>query len=186
MSIANKLISSISARVGNFPNGKLLFLLSVLACPLTYGEENPIYLRAEHIAVNQNTGESIYKGNVRLQRGEFSFIADKAFVTQRNSRIDSLIATGNPIVVKKHDRKKNTLTIVNGQRLFYLAKYNLAVVTGEVITRRGNDVIKSAKVTYKIDDDIIVAEGRGDAARVHALFQIKSLTAQTPGPEKSN
>lgn len=163
-----------------------MLLTLLLICPLTYGGEKPIYLRADHITVDQRTGQSTYRGKVNLKRGEFSFKADTAIVKQRNSQINSLTASGNPIVARRDDALNNTLTTVNGRHLLYLAKSNKVIITGNVITRRGTDVIKSAKVTYKINDNTVVAEGLGDSARVHALFQVKSLTTQAPNPEGSN
>ncbi|MFV1997930.1 MAG: lipopolysaccharide transport periplasmic protein LptA [Acidiferrobacterales bacterium] len=157
-----------------------------LSSPLTSGGEKPIYLRADNITVDQRTGQSTYRGNVYLKRGGFSFTADTALVKQRNSRIEKLTASGTPIVARKIDPPGNILTTVKGQRLLYLAKSNKVIMTGNVITRRGSDVIRSAKVTYKIDENTIVAEGLGESARVHALFQVKSLSPLTPDREKSN
>lgn len=153
----------------------------------SYGGDKPIYLRADHITADQRTGQSTYQGNVRLKRGAFSFTADTAIVKQRNSQIVSLTASGNPIVARKNDHLDNILTTVKGQHLLYLAKPNKVIITGKVITRRGVDVIKSEKVTYKIDDNTVVAEGLGRSARVHALIQVNSLAAKEPnqkGPDQ--
>jgi len=186
MSIVNKSGSSISARVGNQLPARLLLLVLSLGSPLASGGEKPIYLRADDITVDQRTGQSTYRGKVYLKRGGFSFTANTAVVNQRNSRIDKLTASGNPIVARRIDPLNNILTTVSGQRLLYLAKPNKVIITGKVVTRRGSDVIKSAKVTYKIDENTVVAEGLGDSARVHASFQVKSLAAQVPDQKESN
>jgi lipopolysaccharide export system protein LptA len=186
MSIANILTSSISEREISYLTVGLLILVLSLNYPLVYGGEIPIYLRADHITVDQRTGQSTYRGNVQLKRGEFSFTADTAIVKQRNSQIDSLSASGNPIVARSNDPLNKIVTIVKGQHLLYLAKSNKAIITGKVSTSRGSDVMRSAKVTYKIDENIVVAEGLGSLARVHALFQIKNLTTQAPNPKGSN
>lgn len=183
MSIANKLISAVSAPAGSNRQCWLLIIVLSAISPLATGGGNPIYLRAQHITVDQRTGLSTYQGKVRLKRGEFSFVADKAIVKQRNSGIDTIRAFGNPVIVRKRNPRKNTLTTVNGLRLLYLAKPNRVTVTGKVAVRQGNDVIKSAKVTYHIDDDTIVAEGLNRSTRVKAVFQIKRLATQTSPPQ---
>ncbi len=187
MSKTNNLISEISAQAGSNPQCWLLLIVMSAISPLTYGGDNPIYLRAQHITVDQRTGLSTYQGKVHLKRGKLSFIADKATVKQRNSNIDTIRAFGNPVIVRIRDPQNKMLTTVNGERLLYLVKRNLVIVTGKVIVRQGNDVIKSAKVTYHINDDTIMAEGLNRSTPIKATFQIKRLATQTlppPGMQK--
>lgn len=157
-------------------------LLSVIPS-LVLGEDSPIYLRAQHITVDQRTGTSNYQGNVRLKRGELSFAASKATVSHRNGDIDTIKAYGNPVMVNKRDAQKNTLTTVSGRRLIYLATPNRIIITGKVITRQGKDVIQSAKVTYDIENDTLVATGLNRSLRVNAAFHIKHSASQADRPE---
>lgn len=161
----------------------LVCLLSVTP-PLVLGEDSPIYLRAQHITVDQRTGTSTYQGNVRLKRGQLSFAASRATVSHRNGDIDTIKAYGNPVIVNKRDAQKNTLTTVSGRRLIYLAAPNTIIVTGKVITRQGKDVIQSAKVTYDIENDTIVATGLNRSLRVNAAFHTKHSASQAGRPEK--
>lgn len=183
MSIANKLISEVSTQAGTNPQRGLVLFVMLVISPLANGGDSPIYLRAQHITLDQRTKLSTYHGKVQLKRGEFSFIADKAIVKQRNSGIDTIRAFGNPVIVRKRNPRKNTLITMHGQRLLYLAKSNRVIVTGKVTVRQGNDVITSTKVTYYIDNDTIVAEGTNRATRVKAAFQIKHLATQSPPPQ---
>ena len=118
----------------------LVCLLSVTPPPVM-GGGNPIYLRAQHITVDQRKGISTYRGKVRLTRGELSFTATKATVKQRNNKITIVKAYGNPVIVKKYNSQKNIMTIVSGQQLTYLAKPDRAIITGKVITRQGSAVM---------------------------------------------
>ncbi|MEE8482821.1 MAG: lipopolysaccharide transport periplasmic protein LptA, partial [Acidiferrobacterales bacterium] len=157
-------------------------LLSVIPS-LGLGEDSPIYLRAQHITVDQRTGTSTYQGNVRLKRGQLSFAASRATVNHRNGDIDTIKAYGNPVIVNKRDAKINTLTTVSGRRLIYLAAPNTIIVTGKVITRQGKDVIQSAKVTYDIENDTLVATGLNRSLRVNAAFHTKHSASQAGRPE---
>lgn len=156
-----------------------------LATAPVAGSQTTIYLRAQHIEVDQKSGLSTYRGKVHLQRGDLSFSADKATVRQNNSGIESLTAFGNPVVIRTRNRKTSLLTTITGQQLEYLAKTNRVVITGNVITRQGNDVISSSKVIYYVDDDHIVAKNDNKSTRVKAVFQLKRLTGST-APAQTN
>ncbi len=153
----------------------LLVLASLAAAPV-FGSQTTIYLRAQHIEVDQKSGLSTYRGKVYLRRGNLSFNANKAIVRRGNSNIESLTAFGNPVVITTRDRNSSLLTTITGRRLEYLAKTNRVVITGNVITRQGDDVIRSAKVIYRTDDDSLVAESKNRSARVKAVFRVKRQT----------
>jgi lipopolysaccharide transport protein LptA len=182
MWVADKTITVIAASLNR--NRLLLTLLFLLSTgiPFAGAGEKPIYLRAQHINMDQRTGLSTYHGKVRLRRGELSFSADRAIVKQNNSNIESLTAFGNPVVVRKRNLEDNSLTTVNGRRLVYTATSNTVIVTGKAIIRKGRDIIKSEKVIYRIDDDHIVAESADKSGRVKAVLQINRRSRRTTNP----
>lgn len=153
-----------------------LLVLACLAVAPVAGAQTTIYLRAQHIEVDQKSGLSTYRGKVRLRRGNLSFNADKAIVRQGDSDIESLTAFGNPVVVTTRDRNSSLPTTISGQRLDYQTKTNRVVITGNVVTRQGEDVIRSTKVTYRVDDESLVAESKNKSARVKAVFRVKRQT----------
>ncbi len=161
----------------------LLVLAYLVAAPV-FGSQTTIYLRAQHIEVDQKSGLSTYRGKVFLRRGNLSFNANKAIVKQGNSNIESLTAFGNPIVIRTRGGNNGLLTTITGQRLNYLAESNRVVITGNVVTRQGDDVIRSTKVIYRVDDDSIVAESKNRSARVKAVFKVKRQTTPLTRAQK--
>ena len=183
MTIAIKLITPNAALAFKSRFGWTVCIILSSITLIVSGDEIPIHLRADNITVDQRTGKSIYQGKVRLKRGKFSFVADEAIVNQRNGQVNRLTAFGSPIVAIIKNPQKNSLTTLNSQKLFYVAKTNVAVVSGKVTVRQGSDVLRGSKVTYNISEDAIVAESQDPSTRVHAQFQIKSLTPYVNQPE---
>lgn len=165
----------VPADAGKSWRSTLLALAFLVATPV-FGSPATIYLRAQHIEVDQKSGLSTYRGKVYLRRGNLSFRANKAIVRQGNSDIESLTAFGSPVVITTRDRNSGLLTTITGQRLNYLAKTNRVVITGNVVTRQGDDVIRSTKVIYRVDDESLVAESKNRSARVKAVFRVKRQT----------
>jgi len=162
----------------------LLALFCLAAAPVD-GSQTTIYLRAQHIEVDQKSGLSTYQGKVHLRRGDLSLNADKAIVRQSNSDIKSLTAFGNPVVIRTRDRDNGLLTTITGQQLKYVTKTNSVVITGKVVIRQGDDVIRSSKAVYRVDDDYIVAKNNNESTRVKAVFRVKRRTGSAT-PAQTN
>lgn len=175
MSARNNISSSTPASslaTGNYWQHRLSLIAVLMLTPLTANAEIAIHLQAKHITVNQRTGISTYTGNVRLRRGTLTFNAAKAIVTQRQHQIDTITASGNPVVVKKKDSNNKLLTTITGQHIIYSARTNKIIIMGNVVTRQGLDEIQSTKISYDVSGDVIVAASKNGSARVSAVFHL--------------
>ena len=137
----------------------------------------PVYLRANNIHYDQTSGLSTYRGKVRLTRADLHIRAETATVRQNNSAITSVNASGRPIVLRKGTASGGDLTVIRGERLKFDAINNKVVITGNVITTRGQDTIRSTRLTYHLDDNHIIADRDSNAGPVVAELRPRPQTA---------
>lgn len=128
----------------------------------------PVYLEAQTIYFDQVTGLSTYQGQVEVKRGDLTILADKAVVRQKGSDVDTIDGFGAPIVLRKKADLPRQTTVITGQRLRYDAGSNTVTISDKVITTRGKDVIHSAILVYRIDENHISAERQTDSVPVSA------------------
>ena len=144
-------------------------LASALPLAVVHGENGaPVYLQANDIRYDQASGLSTYRGKVRLTRADLRIRADTASVRQRNNEIASVRASGKPIVLRKGLATVDGLTVIRGEQLEFNTISNTIIITGNVITTRGRDTIRSARLTYHLDNNHIIADRDSNAAPVLA------------------
>ena len=154
------------------------FLASTLPLAGVHAENGaPVYLQANDIRYDQASGVSTYRGKVRLTRADLSVSADTASVRQQKNEIASIRASGQPIILRKGSATTDGLTVIRGEQFEFNAVSNTVVITGNVITTRGQDTIRSARLTYHLDDNHIIADRDSNAAPVLADLWPRARTA---------
>lgn len=79
----------------------LLLALPGLASALKSDKDQPIYVEADGVDIDDRKGISTYKGNVELTQGSIVIKADKVIVTQQANQTDLIEAVGNPVTFKQ-------------------------------------------------------------------------------------
>lgn len=156
----------------------LSILASASLLPGVHAETGaPIYLQANTIHYDHVSGLSNYRGKVRLTRADLYIRADKATVRQHENEVATVNASGQPIVLRKGATNAIDLTVIRGERLEFDAVNNTVVITGNVITTRGRDTIRSTKLTYHLDDNHIIADRDNNASPVVAELRPRPKVA---------
>jgi len=129
-----------------------------------------IYIDADHMQLNIETGFSVYTGNVKIRQGELKLTGDKVTVQQNNEEIESIIVTGKPAHYN-HVTEKGENIRAQSERMVYTAHLNKLVMTIDAqLTQPGNRV-NSQKITYDTKKKIVIAGGK------------KSTSSTTPGAQ---
>ncbi|KPK51188.1 MAG: hypothetical protein AMS22_11350 [Thiotrichales bacterium SG8_50] len=160
----------------------LLVAMMIPVSALPAGNSAPVYLQANDIAYDQVSGVSTYRGKVRLSVFGLLIVADKATVRQRNNVIARVNADGKPIVLIKAATSEMAGISIRGDRLEFDTINNTVIITGNVITTRGQDTIRSARLTYRIDDNHIIADRDTAAAPVLADLWPRPTESSTRQP----
>jgi lipopolysaccharide export system protein LptA len=163
--------------------GLFLFLLSgILMIPvssqaLPEDREQPINLEADSASFDQNTGISIYEGNVVVTQGSMYLAADKATVYIEGGEFQRMEAVGSPSRFRyKPTHDKPQIDGV-GNRVQYNAVTAKVIVSGSAKFTQGGDSFTGQRIEYDLTSDVVKADG-GEQGRIQFIIQPKSLKDQ--------
>lgn len=107
----------------------------------------PVEVTADKLAVDQQTGEAIFTGNVVIGQGEMRLSADQVLVYYREdpSGVSRLEATGNVILVSGTDAAES-------ERADYDVDDGTIVMTGNVLLAQGPSALTADTMTVQLND----------------------------------
>ncbi len=162
----------------NNPSLKTLLVLSLLASPaLLFGlpedRNQPIQLEADRAQLNQQTGISVYEGNVVIVQGSMRLAADTATVYLQNGSFQRMEAVGKPVNLRyKPAANKEEIQGVS-QRVDYNVTTAQIVMTTNAKITQGQDVFTGDRIEYSLNDDLVKAQGGAKGGRVQFTIQPK-------------
>lgn len=126
----------------------LLLILPGLATALESDKDQPIYVEADGVEIDDRSGISVYKGNVELTQGSIIMHADKVTVTQRANQTDHIEAVGNPVTYQQESDNNQGLIKGRAKKTEYAADSEIIYMTGDAVLNQGQDTFKSDKIIY--------------------------------------
>ena len=143
-----------------------------------------IFIDADHMQLNIETGYSVYTGNVKIRQGELKLTGDKVTVQQNNNEIKRITVTGKPAHYN-HVTEKGENIQAQSEHMVYTASQNKLVMTiNAQLTQPGNQV-NSQKITYDTKKKIVIAGGKSDAASAASGTETKPRVNITLTPQKA-
>lgn len=142
----------------------------------------PVQVQADRIEVNQQTGVTTYRGNVRFDNGDIGIQADTVEMRQRAEVLHGVMASGAP--VRFQQAANGTRAEIRGvaTRVDYNADRREITLTGNVRMEQSGDVFEAATVHYQLDDGMMRAEGGPGQGRVRAVLAPRRLEQARPAP----
>lgn len=126
----------------------LLLTLPGLASALKSDKDQPIYVEADGVDIDDRKGVSTYKGNVELTQGSIVIKADRVIVTQQANQTDLIEAIGNPVTFKQDTEGKKGAIKGRAKKTEYSANSEIIYMTGDAVLNQGKDTFKSDKIIY--------------------------------------
>lgn len=160
--------TSISLLVG------LGFLAPVSVHGLPEDREQPIRLEADRAQLDQNTGVSVYEGNVIITQGSMRLFADTATIYVTEGEFERMEAKGNPVRFRYKPAADKEEIFGKGQYATYDVNAATIVVTTDAKFTQGDDVFTGEFVEYNLDKDLVKAKGGSDGGRVLFTIQPRS------------
>ncbi len=137
------------------PNNRLLSLLlalslsmPALSLALSTDKDQPMYLEADSVDIDDAKGVSIYEGNVVITQGSTKLWADKIWVYRVDGETEKVFAIGKP--VRFQQRMDDSDEVARGQalRAEYYARKDEIYLIGEALLEQGKDQFRSDRITY--------------------------------------
>ena len=152
---------------------KLFSCMSVLAVltahALPEDRKQPIDLEAESASYDQNTGISVYQGNVIVTQGSMYLAADKATVYFRDNQFVKMEAAGTPTRFRYRPSLDRPEIDGTGRKVSYDVKAAEVTVSGSARLIQGGDVMTGETIVYDLNKDIVKVEG--GKGRIKFRFQ---------------
>jgi lipopolysaccharide export system protein LptA len=131
----------------------------------------PIDISSDSFQADLNGKTGTYTGNVIITQGDMKLRANSVKITTVNDKADKVMATGNVVV---DSPKSGTATGENG---VYSVGPRTVLLTGNVVLKKGKDVMRGAQLTVNLATGQAVLGGgvKGQAnnpgsTRVQAVF----------------
>jgi len=140
---------------------QLVFLagLSLFCTHMIARAEEPvekIYIDADHMQLNIETGYSVYTGNVKITQGELKLTGDKVTLQQSNDEIERITVTGKPAHYN-HVTEKGENIQAESEHMVYTASQNKLVMTINAKLKQPDHQVSSQKIVYDTKKKIIIA-----------------------------
>nr|MBV6629278.1 lipopolysaccharide transport periplasmic protein LptA [Oceanococcus sp. HetDA_MAG_MS8] len=166
----------------------LMLLAASLGSTAVVAQDRPAFLdpnlaisvEADSAELSQERNVSVYRGNVRLERGPLVLTGDR-LVINRDPETNRIRATlsGSPARADYQDPNAEGQPVVaTARRIAYVTGQELLELEGAAQIQRGEDSLKGESVRYEIPLARIQAEGDADD-RVRITIQAPN---DTPTP----
>ena len=144
-------------------------LAAPAAKPIVGGSNAPITISSDSFQADLNAKSGTYSGNVVIVQGDMKLRANTVKLTTINNKADKVVASGNVVV----DSPKSG--IVTGESGVYSIVPRTVVMAGNVVLKKGKDVMRGAQLTVNLATGQAVLGGgvKGQAqgnTRVQAVF----------------
>ncbi len=133
-------------------------LMAALLCggsPLAQESGEPLELEADSVLYNEETGISVYRGNVKIVQGEITLRGDTVEVFTKDGAISKLISTASPSRLVR--RGKNQALRAEALRIEYLADEGIIDLRGEARIEDGWKSLSGDHVIYDTQKKIVKA-----------------------------
>ena len=105
----------------------------------------PINISADSFQADLNTKSATYTGNVVVVQGDTKLRANQVHVATANGKADKITASGKVVV---DSPASGTATGDNG---VYSVGPRMVVMTGNVVLKKGKDVMKGSQLTVNLN-----------------------------------
>jgi len=142
-------------------------------------KNDPIYITADWMEVDQNKNTITYKGRVVTVQSDLTMRSETltAYYDPESKQMKQIVAEG-----KVNATQGNR--VATGDKAIFDQQAKTVTLTGNPVMRQGNSQVSGNKVVYFMEQDRAIAEGNGKI-RVQATIFPEELKGQDNGDVKS-
>lgn len=154
--------------------GSVVAAVSLSAEALDSDSKEPIYIEADRATYDENTGETVYIGNVQATQGSLVVNSDQMTVYQKEGTTDKVIAIGKPVRLKQTPEGGGEDMNGTAARAEYFPEQNLLILLEQAVVIQGNITTASDRIEYDSGRGLAKAGSpNSNTKRVHVTIQPK-------------
>jgi len=139
--------------------------------------DKPVNLEADSVTLDDIRKISVYQGNVILSQGTLMLRADHVQVTQTESGLDKVIATGRPVAFRQKVNGRDEFIEGFANRIEYNSVNSQLELIGQARLRRNGDELRGEQISYNANTEFYKVVGQPGATtpagRVRAVIRPK-------------
>jgi len=144
--------------------------MSASAWALDSDRQQPIYIDADHVEMDESKGVSTYTGNVVVVQGSMQINSDKLVIYTEKRKPTRYVANGKPARYKQQPKPNEGDVVGTSSEMEYTASDKKLYLRGNAHVTRQGDVFQGDKLTYDTAKDLVSGSG-GDGGRIRMIIQ---------------
>ncbi|WP_299198634.1 lipopolysaccharide transport periplasmic protein LptA [uncultured Amphritea sp.] len=146
-----------------------------------------IHITADSATRNDQTGITLYKGDVLLTQGSMKVTGDSIELRQTGASVSTIIAKGRPAEFQQRPAANKEVTHAYGEVLDYNIRTKELEITGQAKISQGSDSFSGNRIIYDMNKSTVNAFGdtSADGQRVQMIIQPKAAEQTTPVEDKT-
>lgn len=171
-------------------NHKILLILSLFFGLFAHNQawsqavsndrEQPVEIEANQMQADEQTGVSIYIGDVIAVQGSLKVTGEKMDITHPNNELQKIIAIGQPAEFESFLVEQNAWVKGKALTIIYYAEQQKIELIGEAFAEQENKhTITGDKIVYDLDTQILNASSDQPNKRIKMVLTPESETSNT-------
>jgi lipopolysaccharide export system protein LptA len=145
-------------------------------------QDKPVTIEANGAQLDDQSGSSVYSGNVSITQGSLHITADKVTAYHKEGGINKIVADGSPARYKQASDNKNGIVNASANIINYLTDEHKIVLVGNATLEQEGNTVQGQSITYdmkrKIGSAASAKTSKQEDGRVKMIFQPKSTPAK--------
>ena len=131
------------------PHFLISFILSLLlSCSAAVAQENRLTVQSDTIRYHANNGNSVFEGNVVVNRGRLNLWADRVELFQDQINSDYIVADGSPVRYIERSEDGDIITQGKSNQAIYRYDEDEIQLTGNVEFESDGNLLRAHQVIY--------------------------------------
>lgn len=161
-----------TSRMGLPGTALLLLLLPVSGAGLAADRDQPINIEADRATLNEETGNSVYEGNVILRQGTMVMQGAKMTVQLKDSSIDTLVLTGDPATYRQRRDGEQSDRQAEAARIEFHARDDRVILLENARVWQAEDKdLRSDRIVFDLKSNTVDAGSNKPGERVRIILQ---------------
>lgn len=158
------------------PKKNKLLILTLSCLPaysqaLSTDREQPVYVEAEEVEIDNHKGISRYHGNVRFKQGSLIIRGTTVLLYHKQGQLDKVIISGKPASFQQMPDKGGISIVSRAERMEYIARQSRLLLFQNARVSQGKNVFSGEKIEYDMVQGTVVANrGKTGSKRINAIL----------------
>ena len=166
-------------RFAGFSAALMLLAAAPMAMAFFGGDEEPMYVEADRVDIDDARGESRYKGSVEVNQGGI-YIGGDSMVTYQNDKgdVDKVVTIGKPAVFTQKAGKDKKAMKAKANRIEFYLDIDQVLLIGKAEIIQSSTEFYGNRIEYNMNTQAVHAERGKTGKRVRMVLQPKKKAAK--------